>query len=195
MRDNDDSLTIQLPNGKCESISLSFFTCHGLCWVVAIETRSKESEKEHLQNIKLSMKFICFCRHSHKIVHIIWIIGLNVAASVCALASLFNWLESVWKHLPTCICIQQLIGSSLYKCCHVVINLSCPTVVQRRYRLLHSEGNRQQAFYWLSSNKPINILRHYIISIVENSQWRLIETFWATQIFACIWISGIINDY
>lgn len=147
MRDNDDSLTIQLPNGKRESISLSLFTCRALRRTVATEMK----RKEHLQNIKLSMKFICFCRHSHKIAQIISIIGLTVAAfereRARALRSPTDLKvsENICRQ-ATCICIQQLIGSISCKCCHVVINLSCPTVAQKRYHLLHSQlKNHRQA--------------------------------------------------
>lgn len=135
MRDKDDSLTIQLPNGKCESILSSLFSWRQLtesnCRYLSKRGARAKRVNEHLLNIKLSMEFICFSRHAHKIAHIISIIGSKVARHLCARAPPSNWLESVWKHLPTCICIQQFIGSILCKCCHVVINPSCPTVVLR----------------------------------------------------------------
>lgn len=113
-------------------------------------------------------------------------------------ASFSSRLESVCKHLPTShlhSTFQQFIGSILCKCCHVVINLSCPTVVQWQYRSLH--GCRSRAFYRLQPNKAINTLRQF-----RNVNWQKLSIAMDRNIFShpnIRWQLNrrhfIINDY
>lgn len=91
----------------CASVAAAMSWPESNCRCVA-ECGAKRAA-QHLQNIKLSMEFICFCRHSHKIAF-----NLNNRLKSSGIRARRRWLESVCKHLPTCIRIEQFIVSILF---------------------------------------------------------------------------------